>query len=63
MERAKVSNDGLRYKKKVAGTTISDPAAESKMSCFKCGRFFVRTALTSKRLLGKNQLVCTAGCA
>jgi hypothetical protein len=63
MEQAKITSDGLRYKKKVAGTTISDSLGESKMSCFKCGRFFPRKTLISQRLLGKNQLVCASACA
>ena len=33
------------------------------MSCFKCGKFAFRTAMTTRRLLGKNHLVCAPKCA
>jgi hypothetical protein len=34
----------------------------ASMSCFKCGMHRPRSELQSKRLLGKNQLVCAGGC-
>jgi hypothetical protein len=34
----------------------------ASMSCFKCGAHRPRNELKSKRLLGKNQMVCADGC-
>lgn len=61
-----IQNDGLRYKRKAAGSPFSSGGSsgmhQTTMSCFKCGTHRPRAELTTKRLLGKNQLVCAAGC-
>jgi hypothetical protein len=62
MSHTQLTQDGLRYVKKAPGTIITTPRAESMMSCFKCGKFALRTAMTSKRFLGKNHLVCAPKC-
>ncbi|MBB3181152.1 hypothetical protein [Variovorax sp. Sphag1AA] len=58
-----LSQDGLRYIKKASGTIITTPRAESMMSCFKCGKFSLRSTMSSRRFLGKNQLVCAPKCS
>jgi len=63
MSNTQLTQDGLRYVKKAPGTIITTPRAESMMSCFKCGKFAFRTAMTSKRFLGKNHLVCAPRCS
>ena len=62
MSNTQLSQDGLRYVKKTPGSIITTPRAEAMMSCFKCGKFAFRTAMTSRRLLGKNHLVCAPKC-
>ncbi|WP_298231456.1 hypothetical protein [uncultured Azohydromonas sp.] len=61
-----IQDDGLRYKRKAAGSPFSSGGGsgmhQTTMSCFKCGTHRPRAELTTKRLLGKNQLVCAAGC-
>ncbi|MDM0022643.1 hypothetical protein [Variovorax saccharolyticus] len=57
-----MSPDGLRYVKKVPGSAITAPHTESKMSCFKCGRFVLRAEMSTRRFLGKNHLVCAPRC-
>jgi hypothetical protein len=62
MSDSQLSQDGLRYVKKSPGTIITTPRAESMMSCFKCGKFVLRTTMTSRRFLGKNHLICAPRC-
>lgn len=61
-----VQDDGLRYKRKAVGSPYSAGTSSglhlATMSCFKCGMHRPRTELQSKRILGKNQLVCAGGC-
>jgi hypothetical protein len=61
-----VQDDGLRYKRKSQGSPYSAGTTAgmhlASMSCFKCGVHRPRSELQSKRLLGKNQLVCAGGC-
>jgi hypothetical protein len=61
-----IQDDGLRYKRKAAGSPFSPGGSGgmhlATMSCFKCGVHRPRAELVSKKLLGKNQLVCAAGC-
>ena len=61
-----IQDDGLRYKRKAAGSPFSPGGSGglhmATMSCFKCGQHRPRAELATKRLLGKNQLVCAAGC-
>lgn len=62
MSDTQLTQDGLRYVKKASGSIITTPRAESMMSCFKCGKFVLRTAMVSRRFLGKNHLVCAPKC-
>lgn len=62
MSSTQLTQDGLRYVKKAPGSVITAARAESMMSCFKCGKFAFRTAMTSRRFLGKNHLVCAPKC-
>jgi hypothetical protein len=63
MSNIRLSQDGLRYVKKTPGSIITTPRAESMMSCFKCGKFALRSTRASRRFLGKNHLVCAPKCA
>jgi hypothetical protein len=61
-----VQDDGLRYKRKASGSPFNSGTMggmhSASMSCFKCGAHRPRNELKSKRLLGKNQMVCAEGC-
>lgn len=63
MSNTQLSQDGLRYVKKAPGTIITTPRADSMMSCFKCGKFALRSNMASRRFLGKNHLVCAPKCS
>lgn len=58
-----LSEDGLRYVKKRPGTIITTPRADVMVSCFKCGRFALRSEMRTQRLIGKNHLVCAPKCS
>lgn len=62
MSNTQLTQDGLRYVKKVQGSIITTPRAEAMMSCFKCGKFALRTEMATRRFLGKNHLVCAPKC-
>ena len=59
-----IEPDGLRYKSKAPGSPFAGHGAfaAGTMSCFKCGKHRPRTALKSKRLLGRNEMVCFPSC-
>jgi hypothetical protein len=61
-----VSNDGLRYKNKVAGSPFVPGQGlmlhGTTMSCFLCGSHKKFDELENKKLIGKNHKVCKGGC-
>jgi hypothetical protein len=63
MAETQITQDGLRYAKKQPGSILATPRAASMMSCFKCGKFALRESLMTRRLLGKNHLVCMPKCS
>lgn len=56
-----VSEDGLRYESKLGGSPFL--GSGHTRSCFKCGKHRPPSALQSKRILGRNEVVCKLGCA
>lgn len=63
--KTSISNDGLRYTAKKAGSAFGSPVLGSNsatMSCFKCGRHKPLSELVSKRILGRNEKVCAVSC-
>jgi hypothetical protein len=62
MSTTQFTHDGLRYVKKTPGSIITAPRAEAMMSCFKCGKFALRTEMATRRFFGKNHLVCAPRC-
>jgi len=58
-----VSNDGLRYLQKVAGSQFdvspSNGYGARVMSCFRCGKHKMRNLLVARRYLGQTQYVCS----
>lgn len=61
-EKARVSDDGLRYRSKPSGSQFQVSAVHGHgvrlMSCFRCGTHKQRELLESKRLFGTTQYVC-----
>jgi hypothetical protein len=62
--KSAILDDGLRYKSKVSGSPFTSTAyvGASTMSCFLCGKHRPRTQLTTRKLLGKSQAVCSPKC-
>jgi hypothetical protein len=56
---------GLRYRSKAPGSpfTAASSFGAATMSCFLCGKHRARSMLKSRKLLGKNQVVCSPSCS
>jgi len=56
--------DGLRYKSKVSGSPFATATyfGASTMSCFLCGKHRPRAQMMTRKMLGKNQAVCSPSC-
>lgn len=59
---SRIRDGGLRYESKPTGSPYPRDMGVT-LSCFLCGRHRPRTALTSRKLVGRQQNVCTDGCA
>ena len=59
-----IEADGLRYRSKAPGSPFTAAGAfgAATMSCLLCGQHRARSALKSRRLLGKAQFVCAPSC-
>lgn len=57
----KVRPDGLRYEAKSGGTEFPGPYGAT-MSCFLCGRHFLRSRLLAFKFAGGRQYRCRDGC-
>lgn len=62
--KTSIDADGLRYRSKTPGSPFTAAGAfgAATMSCFLCGKHRPRSALKSRRLLGKAQFVCSPSC-
>jgi hypothetical protein len=60
-----IDADGLRYRSKAPGSPFASAGVFSAatMSCFLCGKHRPRTAMKSRKFLGKNQSVCAPSCS
>ena len=56
--------DGLRYKSKVSGSPFGGAGSfgSATMSCFLCGKHRARSLLTTRKIAGKSQPVCSPSC-
>ncbi len=63
-QKTAIDADGLRYRSKVPGSPFTAAGAfgAATMSCFLCGKHRQRSAMKSRRLLGKAQFVCAPSC-
>lgn len=63
-QKTQIDEAGLRYRAKASGSPFTSVGAfgMGTMSCFMCGKHRPRTALKTRRLLGKSQMVCAPSC-
>jgi hypothetical protein len=59
-----IVDGGLRYRTKTPGSPFAAASSfgAATMSCFLCGKHRARSMLKSRKLLGKNQVVCSPSC-
>ena len=63
--KTSIDRGGLRYHSKKPGSPFASSATmfgAATMSCFLCGKHRARSALKSRKLLGKTQFVCAPNC-
>lgn len=62
--KTRIDAEGLRYHSKTPGSPFAPAGAfgGSTMSCFLCGKHRPRSALKTRKLLGKAQTVCSPSC-
>ena len=62
--KTKILDDGLRYQSKASGSPFNlvAPFNTSTMSCFLCGKHRVRSTMTTRKFIGKSQVVCAPSC-
>jgi hypothetical protein len=62
--KTRIDDDGLRYRSKASGSPFVSAGNfnAATMSCFLCGKHRPRTALKTRKLLGKSQSVCAPSC-
>ena len=58
---SRVSADGLRYSTKIPGSPFA--GVGHTRSCFLCGAHRQSSALKSKRVLGRVEMVCAPSCS
>jgi hypothetical protein len=56
--------DGLRYKSKVSGSPFKAGTTfgGATMSCFLCGKHRLRSSMMTRKVFGRNQVVCSPNC-
>jgi hypothetical protein len=59
-----IEADGLRYRSKAPGSPFATGQyfGAATMSCFLCGKHRPRSALKTRKLLGRSQSVCAPSC-
>jgi len=59
-----IVSDGLRYKSKTPGSPFKATSSfgGATMSCFLCGKHRPRSAMKTRKVLGKPQAVCDPSC-
>lgn len=59
-----VLEGGLRYKSKVSGSPFATTGSfgAATMSCFLCGKHRARSLMTTRKVAGKSQPVCSPSC-
>lgn len=60
--QTRVSEDGLRYRSKAAGSYYGPATSGGTISCLKCGTHRTRDALKSVVLGANRNYVCRDGC-
>ena len=62
--KSRIDSDGLRYQTKVSGSPFHGFTHfnATTMSCYLCGTHRLRSAMKTRVLIGKTQLVCAPSC-
>jgi len=62
--KTSIDSNGLRYRSKASGSPFASTGVfgAATMSCFLCGKHRTRTALKSRKFVGKTQFVCAPSC-
>lgn len=60
-----IMDSGLRYQSKAGGSPFATQTGSisSSMSCFLCGTHRARSTMTTRKIIGKSQVVCAPSCA
>lgn len=59
----KITDDGLRYVNRPAGSMFGTISGSLSRSCYWCGTHRPPSALASQRILGKSHMVCAVTCS
>jgi hypothetical protein len=59
-QKTTIAVDGLRYVSRANGSPFD--AGAGTQSCFLCGKHRARSSLKSRKLIGRNRLVCAEPC-
>lgn len=59
--RTRIREGGLRYEAKATGSPYARDLGVM-LSCFLCGRHRPRSALKTRKLVGRHHSVCAEGC-
>lgn len=57
-EKTQVSDDGLRYKSRAAGSPFDSGGHRGSMSCIKCGLHKSRALGSFRKVIGKSTFFC-----
>ena len=64
ISKTKILDSGLRNQSKVGGSPFATMTGSnlSAMSCFLCGTHRMRSTMTTRKIIGKSQVVCAPSC-
>uniref|UniRef100_UPI004047E524 hypothetical protein n=1 Tax=Limnohabitans sp. TaxID=1907725 RepID=UPI004047E524 len=55
---SKITEDGLRYKRKASGSPFPNIGSRATISCYKCGLHKPRSMGTFKKLINQHLFMC-----
>jgi hypothetical protein len=55
---SKITEDGLRYKRKASGSPFPNIGSRATISCYKCGLHKPRALGTFKKLINQQMFMC-----
>ena len=57
-QESKITEDGLRYKRKASGSPFPNIGSRAAISCYKCGLHKPRSLGMFKKLINQQQFMC-----